>query len=91
MLLILDIDVLCYAAIPNRPDPKSSAIVSLEDASTVDTNPYSTAGYTDEENEEWLESCWNNLLGKIEEIKEAVYATDCVCYVKGDTNFRDEI
>ena len=87
MFLIIDFDVLCYASIKKRPDPASAvAITSVEDAPD---NPYSTDGYTAEEDADWLKECWFNLLEKIEFLKEETFATEVVGYVKGDTNFRD--
>ena len=89
MFLIIDLDVLCYASIKKRPGPATSvAITSVED---VPDNPYSTDGYTAEEDADWLKECWFNLLDKIEFLKEETFATEVVGYVKGDTNFRDAL
>ena len=94
MHLIIDLDVLCYAAIRARPDPRSSVGVTSLDVLAGDkevVDKYSNDGYTEEEDSEWLEECWDNLLSKIEFLKEETYATVVHGYLKGETNFRDAL
>ena len=91
MLLIVDLDVLCYACIKKRPEPAAGDITSLDVIAGAKVDKYSTNLYTQEEDEEWFEECWHNLLEKIEFLKEETFATEYVGYLKGESNFRDAL
>lgn len=90
MILIIDMDVVCYGACKKRAEP-----INGKDFTDIDGDVEGDEDlqdlYTQEEDDEYLEECKNNLLGIVDQLREETYATEVIGYVKGTSNFRDRI
>jgi 5'-3' exonuclease len=75
-LAIIDGDVLAYQACRSRFDGKSKEEL---------------VEFTPEEDDKYLEECWERLKKNVQDYKELIYTNDHKMAVKSATNFRDDI
>lgn len=78
MLAIIDGDILVYHACRTR---------NVKDSEGRTITPV----FTQEQDDKYVEECWNRMISQLEAHKDAVYATSCKIAVKGDSNFRDQV
>lgn len=88
MLALIDGDVFAHRCCKSRFSKPASGEFTEILTIVADRSKHS---FTEEEDKVYLERSWDKFREMIEEVTEAVYATDCLIAVKSDLNYRDDI
>lgn len=91
MLAIIDGDVLCYLACANRWEKTKSKVGAVHAIRLDNDGKRIPVEYTPEEDTRWLEMSMDKLRKLIQEVMDAVWATEALIAVKGPDNFRNEM
>jgi len=88
-IAIIDGDILCYDACSPRWRKKAvDGVVTQHLDANGNRVPFE---FTPEEDREYLEECWENLLKLLEELKSKLFCKEHIMAVKGTKEFRCEL
>lgn len=90
-IAIIDGDVLCYKACKPRWEKKVRRVDDTTFVELDDAGKRIPLEYTQEEDTEYLEQCWETFKIELQKLVDSLYCDDFLMAVKGTGNFRNTI